>query len=100
MLRITLQDLSTGVTIKLEGRIAGESVVEFERTWETIHQTLAERRLCLDLRGVTFITAEGRQLLARIHRETHNDFVTNSPLTNFLAQEASGQRNVQQRERI
>lgn len=90
MFRITLQDLPTEVTLKLEGRVGSDSVGELERSWQTIRQSLGERRLCLDIQGITFISPEGRQLLAQIHRETHNDFRANTPLTNFLAREASG----------
>jgi len=99
MLRITLQDLPTEVTLKLEGRVGSDSVGELERSWQTVCRSLGGRRLCLDIRGITFVSPEGRQLLARIYKETRNDFRANTPLTNFLAEEASG-RNVQQKERM
>lgn len=94
MLRITLQALQTEVTLKLEGRVGSDSLEELERSWQTVRRSLGERRLCLDIQGITFISPEGRQLLAQIHQETHNDFRANTPLTIFLAQEASGLRNV------
>jgi|SRR6185437_11358035 len=93
MLRISLEDLPEIVTVKLEGRIVDESVKELARAWQTISESLAKRRLCLDIRGVTFVNADGRKLLAQIYEETHNDFRTNTPLTNFLAQEAKNHRN-------
>ncbi len=94
MLKISLQHLPDTVTVKLEGRIVEDSVRELERTWQTISGSLGNRTLCLDIRDVTFVNVDGRQLLARIYNETHNDFRTNTPLTNFLAQEATSLCNL------
>ena len=100
MLRITLQEEPKVLILKLEGRIADESLQEFELTWQKASRFLGLRTLCLDIRGVTFISAEGRQLLARIHSESHNEFRANTPLTTFLAEEAKRHRNSQDQKRM
>ena len=99
MLRITVQEEPNVLTLKLEGRIADQSFKEFESTWQKLSGSLGSRKLCLDIRGMTFISAEGRKLLARIHEKSHNDFRANTPLTTFVAQEATHHRNTQDEER-
>lgn len=100
MLRITLQEEPEVLTLKLEGRIADQSLKEFEATWQKLSGTLGHRTLCLDIQGVTFVSAEGRQLLARIHSESHNQFRANTPLTTFMAEEAKRHRNPQDQKRM
>lgn len=100
MLRITIQEEPKVLILKLEGRISDESLKEFESVWQKASRSLGERTLCLDIRGVTFISTEGRRLLARIHSESHNDFRANTPLTTSLAQEAKRHRNMQDQERM
>lgn len=100
MLRISVEDLPNIVTLKLEGRIANESLGEFEQTWQTVSQSLGKRTLCLDIRGVTFISTVGRQLLARIYEQHHNEFRSDSPLTTSLAEEAKRHSNKLDQERM
>lgn len=88
MLRITVQNGPEVLTLKLEGRLADQSLQEFESTWQELARSLGKRDLCLDIRGVTFVSSQGHQLLARIQKESHNDYLTNSPLTTFVAQQA------------
>lgn len=96
MLRITLQEEPNVLTLKLEGRISDESLKEFESAWQNLSRSLGKRSLCLDIRGVTFVSAEGHQLLARIYKESHNDFRANTPLTTFFAEQAKRHRNTQE----
>jgi len=57
MLRITARDESTIWRLRLEGRLAGESVAEAERTWAGAP---AGKAIEVDLRGVTGTDAAGR----------------------------------------
>jgi len=64
MLRVTIDEDTSLITFKLEGRIAGKWVDELERAW------LAEddrgKLIKVDLSGVTFVDEEGKKLLGRM----------------------------------
>ena len=72
----------------VEGRIAGPWVAEFNRTWHSLAPSLNSKKLSLDLRGVTFIDADGRRVLAEILRATGAALQTDSQLVDFLAKQA------------
>ena len=88
MLKITINEEATVVTLKLEGSLAGPWVAEFDRTWHALAPSLDSKKLSLDLREVTFIDADGRRLLADISKKTGTDFQTDSLFIDFLVQEA------------
>jgi len=50
--------------------------------------SLGERKLLVDLRGVTRVDGTGRDLLADIHAESGADFLADTPLTKHFAEEA------------
>src|SRR5262249_8422110 len=89
MLRITVVEDAGAVTIKLEGKVVGSWVGEFDRTWRSLEPSRGSKRFNLDLRGVSFVDAEGRQLLQEIYKKTGAAFLTNSPLTTYFAEEAT-----------
>jgi anti-anti-sigma regulatory factor len=67
MLRITTHDNPECLTFQLEGKLAGPWVQELEDCWQ---KTLAGRRrpvVRVDLRGVTFLDAAGKEFLAALH---------------------------------
>jgi hypothetical protein len=88
MLRITIHETAKGQTIKLEGKIAGPWVEEFNRAWHSLAPSLGSRVLHLDLCGVAFIDANGRQLLREIYQKTDACFLADSPLTQYFADDA------------
>ena len=88
MLRITINDEPKKLTLKLEGKIAGPWVAELDRTWHSIDPVLDDKKLAIDLRGVSYVDHEGREILAEIYRRTHAQFEADSPLTQYFAQEA------------
>jgi anti-anti-sigma regulatory factor len=88
MLRITLQESERAQTIKLEGKIAGPWVEEFNRSWQSLEALPGSRELRLDLRGVAFVDAKGRELLRKIYQKTNARFLTDSPLTRYFADDA------------
>jgi hypothetical protein len=63
VLRITILKSRQGVTIKLEGSVVGPWVEEVHRTWMCLLPSLGSKRLRVDLCGVTFVNARGKQLL-------------------------------------
>lgn len=97
VLRISVQEMPTARTIKLEGRIAGPWVAELKRVWPSLASDLDSKKLALDLREVTFADASGRQLLSEIYRVTRASFLADTPMTKFFAEEAMrGRSSVQQ----
>ena len=69
MLRITNTTRPEGVTVVLEGRLAGPWVDELARCWKALTTTQDAGSICVQLDGVTFIDAAGKVLLRTIHEE-------------------------------
>jgi outer membrane protein len=67
MLKITVRRDEAGSTLMLEGKLAGLWVAEVERAWQA--ERASARIVALDLNGVTFIDAEGKALLTKLHEE-------------------------------
>jgi len=76
------------VTLKIEGKVAGLHVPELHRVWRDLAPSLGERMLRVDLRGVMHVDETGRNLLAEIHAKTGAEFLADTPLTKFFAEEA------------
>ena len=74
--------------LKLEGRIVGPWSAELDRTWQGLRPSLDDKKLVIDLCGVTYIDSHGRGVLANIYRQTKAQFQTDTPLTQYFAQEA------------
>jgi len=67
MLRVTtnVEEGQGKVTLKLEGKLSGPWVEEFERCWSSTAGKW--KQVVVELAGVTFIDTKGKCLLARIH---------------------------------
>jgi len=67
MLRVTtnVEERQGKVTLKLEGKLAGPWVEEFERCWSSTVEKW--NHVIVELAGVTFIDSKGKCLLAKIH---------------------------------
>jgi anti-anti-sigma regulatory factor len=87
-LRITVANDEKAVTMKLEGSVAGPAVSEFERTWQSVSASLGEKKLVADLRGVTHMNADGRKILAELYRMGRAQFITDTPMTAYFAEQA------------
>jgi hypothetical protein len=74
--------------MKIEGKIAGHLVPELHRAWQDLAPSLGQRKLLVDLRGVTHVDGTGRHLLAEIHAKTGAEFLADTPLTKYFAEEA------------
>ena len=67
MLRIEWDEASAPATLRLQGKLSGPWVEEVERVWATV-RTISSHPI-VDLTEVTFIAAQGRQLLAAMLRQ-------------------------------
>jgi outer membrane protein TolC/ABC-type transporter Mla MlaB component len=68
MLRITTSDIGEKVTLKLEGKLSGPWVEEFERCWRVSTDIYKKKSFLIDLSGVTFVDPAGKKLLCSISR--------------------------------
>ena len=67
MLKITVKRDETTSTLMLEGKLAGPWVAELQNSWDAERATVKE--VSLDLNDVTFVDAEGKALLTKLHEE-------------------------------
>jgi anti-anti-sigma regulatory factor len=87
---VTIQQLDgDGVTMKIEGKISGLQVSELRRAWLDLTPSMGPGKLQVDLRGVTHVDRTGQDLLAEIHAKTGAEFVADTPLTKYFAEEAT-----------
>jgi hypothetical protein len=69
MLKITVHEANGQLRVELEGRLAGAWVCELEHCWYTAKGRHPDRKLSVNLTGVTFIDQAGRYLLQLMHRD-------------------------------
>ena len=68
MLRIRIEKSPRETLLRLDGRLAGPWVAELARCWELRDEDRAAP-IRVDLEGVTFVSAAGKALLARLHED-------------------------------
>ena len=69
MLKITMKIEAGLMTFALEGKLAGPWVKELELSWRSAASTQRIYPVRVDLSSVTFIDAEGKELLGRMYEE-------------------------------
>ena len=89
MFRVTVQNDAERTVLKVEGRLVQPFVRELKDCW---HKTSCDcaKPLVLDVRSVTFVAPEGRNLLAEIHR-AGGALVASGPMMNSIVEEITGQ---------
>lgn len=68
MLKITSEQTGDSARLTLEGSLSGPWVTELERAWQTLRQSGLFAPV-VELVGITFISEDGKALLARMWRE-------------------------------
>jgi hypothetical protein len=86
MLRISIHDNPCGLTFQLEGRLAGAGLRVLEECWQSALARQRSAILRVDLTGVTFIDAAGKECLAAMHRQGA-DFIAADCLTKAIVAE-------------
>ena len=66
MFRLTVQKTNSGESWELEGKLAGDWVVELERCWME-RKSQSGISLQINLKAVTYIDAMGKKLLKEMH---------------------------------
>ncbi|MDT3778125.1 hypothetical protein PJI16_11215 [Nitrospira sp. MA-1] len=86
MLRVTPRIDETTITLQLEGRLAGPTVIEAERCWQVTCAENPGRSHRLDLRGVTYLDQEGKSFLNRVFQQGAS-FLSSGCLTRAYVEE-------------
>ena len=86
MLKITTLTGSGSTTLQLEGRLAGPWVEELERCWTSVTGTETKHSLTVDLSAVTYVDADGKDLLLKICQDGAR-LVGSGCLTNCIVNE-------------
>ena len=68
MFRATVEHEGELVTLRIEGRLSGPCLPELENCWRQAMNGNGRGRVVVDLKEVTFVSAEGKQLLERLCR--------------------------------
>jgi hypothetical protein len=63
-------------------------VSEFDHTWRSLALRLGSKKLVVDLCGVVHMDSHARRLLAEIHDKTGADFLADTPMIKYFADEA------------
>lgn len=93
-MRVTIQSSSADdVTMKIEGKIAGPNVSALNDAWQELAPSLGQKKLKIDLRGVTHADGTGRDLLGEIHATSGAEFLADTPLTKYFAEQAEQRSN-------
>jgi len=85
MLIITVETHAANVNFLLDGPLAGAAVGELARSWLARAFDAPQRRVLLDLRGVTSVDGAGKAFLARAYR--HGNTLVGGATTNAIVDE-------------
>ena len=69
MFKISIVDERSHRRMMLEGKLIRPWTDEVESAWKTAREELQGRKLVVDLRNVTFISADGESTLIKLMRE-------------------------------
>ncbi len=89
MFKVTIQDESDRMVFKIEGKLAQPWVSELQECWsKTIRRE--GKPVIVDVRAVTFVTPEGKQLLREIHRAGAR-FLASGPMMNSIVEQITAE---------
>ena len=63
MLKVTTKEGAASLTFVLEGRLCRPWTPEAERDWTKLISTAGDKKVVIDLAGLTFVDADGEALL-------------------------------------
>lgn len=90
MLRISIYGTDNETTLKLEGKLIGPWIAELKREWNGLMPLPPGKKICLDLRAMTFVDRNGVEALQRIWQLTGAEILVDTPLTRDFAQKIRG----------
>ena len=84
-----MNDDAIAATLKVEGKVVGPWATELEETWHDLWDAARQKRLRIDIRGLTFADQKGTRVLREIVRATSAEIIADSPLTRYFAKRAA-----------
>ncbi len=88
MMRVTVEDGTDEIVLKIEGKLVDPMTAELEAAWRPVDPR--GKKVRLDITGLTFVDETGKQILRAIAAATNADIRADSPLTKHFAREISG----------
>lgn len=67
MMKIQMKEFDDQLILQVEGRLAGAFVPELENCWHAASANQPNRKIAVDLKGVTCVDRAGRCLLRLMH---------------------------------
>jgi len=92
MLKVSTSEHAETVTMRLEGKLIGAWVKEVERVWNSLAESRRGRNLLVDMCGVTFVDAAGKDLLTRMYKAGAS-LDAAGPLVKYILQSIKAGRN-------
>jgi len=86
-LRISTEQDEAQMVIRLEGRLAGPWATELFLVWKDRAAQLGQRKAAVDLRNVTYVDEQGKNVLRDIYEQSHAELITSTPWSRYLAEE-------------
>ena len=93
MFKITTWNNSGTIRIVVEGKLTRACIGELNNSWQSAKLLESRGSILVDLTGVTYIDASGKQLLARMH-EQGTEFLCAGLMTKFLIEEIKSAENI------
>jgi hypothetical protein len=89
-LRISIEPKESSIAIILEGRIAGPWAAELDRTWSELAPSIGTaQKVSINLSNATYADENGIRVLHKIYSQTSAELITNTPWTQYLADEVT-----------
>jgi hypothetical protein len=89
MFRVTVQEESARLRVRIEGRLAGPWALEMENCWRQLCATGWSKPLVVDVRAITFADGRGKDLLRSMHH-AGAQLEAAGPMTTAVVEEIIG----------
>ena len=94
MFRITVcSESGTTTRLIVEGKLCGPCVGELEKSWQTAVSGESKLSVVVDLSGVAFVDASGKELLTRMHQQGV-DFVAPGIMPKCVVEEIESAKSI------
>src|ERR1051326_7347520 len=100
MFRATVEHNGNLLTLRIEGSLSGPCLAELEQCWSQLRAGNGTHRVVVDLKEVTFVSSQGKQLLERICRagaRLHGDGLMTRALVEQITDSVGQEKNRSER---
>jgi anti-anti-sigma factor len=86
MFRATVERHGSSITLRVEGRLSGPCLSELENCWSQLAAGNGTRHVVVDLKEVTYVSSQGKQLLEKFCR-AGAQLTGDGPMTRALVEQ-------------